>query len=168
MFAAATATSDHVRYRIAHKDRTLAATGPQQYVTPGTWLTAFYLAVVCRERDRITALCRVPLSLLRENRSHFALAPLRECRRNRQLRMMPAQGEDQGLTGPGAPLTTVRLAVVCREPEYWSEDGRPPEARASSCSRRSPWPAFTHAADQGNTSGMQVVIRTPDGVLRPP
>ncbi|MFI9064686.1 immunity 49 family protein [Streptomyces sp. NPDC053429] len=71
VFAAATATSDHVQCRIAHKDRTLAATGPQQYVTPGTWLTAFYLAVVCRERDRITALCRVPLSLLRENRSHF-------------------------------------------------------------------------------------------------
>ncbi|SCK60300.1 Immunity protein 49 [Streptomyces sp. SceaMP-e96] len=38
---------------------------------PNAWLTAFYLAVVCRERDRITALCQVPLSLLRENGSGF-------------------------------------------------------------------------------------------------
>ncbi|MFE7772535.1 immunity 49 family protein [Streptomyces sp. NPDC057445] len=71
VFAAATATEEHVQCRIAHKDRTLEATGTQPYVTPGTWLTAFYLAVVCRERDRITALCRVPLSLLRENGAHF-------------------------------------------------------------------------------------------------
>lgn len=56
-----------VQCRIAHKDRTLQTTGPQWYTTPGTWLDAFYLALVCRERDRITALCQVPLSLLREN-----------------------------------------------------------------------------------------------------
>ncbi|MGW5348062.1 immunity 49 family protein [Streptomyces sp. HUAS TT3] len=67
VFAAATTTETHVQCRIAHKDRTLAATGVRNYVTPGTWLTAFYLAVVCRERDRITELCRVPLSLLRES-----------------------------------------------------------------------------------------------------
>jgi hypothetical protein len=71
VFAAATTAEDRVRCRIAHQDRTLAATGPQEYVTPGTWLAAFYLAVVCRERDRITALCRVPLSLLRENSWRF-------------------------------------------------------------------------------------------------
>nr|WSZ97456.1 immunity 49 family protein [Streptomyces sp. NBC_00857] len=71
VFAAATTAEDHVQCRIAHEDRTLRATGPQQYVTPGTWLTAFYLAVVCRERDRITALCRVPLSLLRDNNAQF-------------------------------------------------------------------------------------------------
>ncbi|MER6125487.1 immunity 49 family protein [Streptomyces sp. NPDC001795] len=71
VFAAATTTEDHVQCRIAHKDRTLQATGPQWYVTPGSWITAFYLAVICRERDRITALCQVPMSLLRENGSHF-------------------------------------------------------------------------------------------------
>ncbi|GGV97124.1 hypothetical protein GCM10015535_67870 [Streptomyces gelaticus] len=71
VFAAATTTEGHVQCRIAHKDRTLQATGPQPYVAPGTWLIAFYLAVVCRERDRITALCRVPLSLLRENGAHY-------------------------------------------------------------------------------------------------
>lgn len=70
-FAAATTTESHVQCRIAHKDRTLQATGPQPYVAPSTWLTAFYFAVVCRERDRITALCRVPLSLLRENGARY-------------------------------------------------------------------------------------------------
>lgn len=71
VFAAATTTEESVQCRIAHKDRMLQSTGPQWYVTPGSWLTAFYLAVVCREMDRITALCRVPMSLLRENGSRF-------------------------------------------------------------------------------------------------
>lgn len=71
VFAAATTTEDRVRCRIAHQDRTLAATGPQWYITPGSWLAAFYLAVVCREKERITALCRVPLDLLRENGGQF-------------------------------------------------------------------------------------------------
>jgi len=71
VFAAATTTEGHVRCRIAHKDRTLQATGPQWYVTPAAWINAFYLAVVCREKDRISALCHVPVSLLRENGSRF-------------------------------------------------------------------------------------------------
>ncbi|MFE4058336.1 Imm49 family immunity protein [Streptomyces sp. NPDC059096] len=49
----------------------LEATGPQQYVTPGTWPAAFHLAVVCRKRDRITNLCRVPLSRLQDKSAHF-------------------------------------------------------------------------------------------------
>ncbi|QEV51362.1 hypothetical protein CP981_06520 [Streptomyces platensis] len=71
LFAAATTTEEQVQCRIAHKDRTLQATGPEWYVHPGSWLSAFYLAVVCREKDRITSLCRVPLSVLRENGSRF-------------------------------------------------------------------------------------------------
>ncbi|MFD1663596.1 immunity 49 family protein [Streptomyces caeni] len=71
VFATAATAEEHVQCRIAHKDRTLRATGPQWYVTPAAWLTAFYLAVVCREKDRITALCQVPMSLLRENGSRF-------------------------------------------------------------------------------------------------
>ncbi|MER5868301.1 immunity 49 family protein [Streptomyces sp. NPDC002044] len=69
VFATAGSAGETVRCRIAHKERTLTATGPQWYVTADTWLTAFYLALVCRERDRITALCRVPLPLLRGNGS---------------------------------------------------------------------------------------------------
>ncbi|MCM3262917.1 immunity 49 family protein [Streptomyces thermoviolaceus] len=71
VFAAATTTEPHVQCRIAHKDRTLQATGPQWYVNPSTWINALYLAVACREKDRINALCRVPVSLLRENGSRF-------------------------------------------------------------------------------------------------
>ncbi|WP_063735221.1 immunity 49 family protein [Streptomyces sp. RTd22] len=71
VFAAATTTEPTVTCRIADKDRTLQATGVQPYTNAGTWLTAFYLAVVCRERDRITALCRVPISLLRESGAQF-------------------------------------------------------------------------------------------------
>ncbi|MEU3709959.1 immunity 49 family protein [Streptomyces catenulae] len=70
-FAVATTAEDHVQCRIAHKDRVLQATGPQWYVHPGSWITAFYLALVCREKDRISALCQVPISLLRENGPHF-------------------------------------------------------------------------------------------------
>ncbi|MFJ3832067.1 immunity 49 family protein [Streptomyces sp. NPDC090046] len=67
VFATAAPPGETVQCRIAHKDRTLQTTGPHWYTAPGTWLDAFYLALVCRERDRITALCQVPLSLLREN-----------------------------------------------------------------------------------------------------
>ncbi|KOU64484.1 immunity 49 family protein [Streptomyces virginiae] len=67
VFATAAPAGETVQCRIAHKDRTLQTTGPQWYTTPDTWLNAFYLALVCRERDRITALCQVPLALLREN-----------------------------------------------------------------------------------------------------
>ncbi|MEV7990590.1 immunity 49 family protein [Streptomyces sp. NPDC086077] len=71
VFSAATANENQVQCRIAHKARTLQATGPQWYVNPGSWISAFYLAVVCREGDRITALCQVPPSLLRANGAQF-------------------------------------------------------------------------------------------------
>ncbi|MGW2256158.1 immunity 49 family protein [Kitasatospora sp. NPDC001660] len=72
VFAAATTTEEHVQCRIADKDRVLRATGVLPYVNPEAWLTALYLAVVCREKKRIAALCQVPLSLLRESGSGFA------------------------------------------------------------------------------------------------
>ncbi|MFE2409786.1 immunity 49 family protein [Kitasatospora sp. NPDC059408] len=72
VFAAATTADEHVQCRIADKDRTLQATGVRAYVSPESWLTALYLAVVCREKKRITALCQVPLSLLRESGSRSA------------------------------------------------------------------------------------------------
>lgn len=66
-FAATVTPEEEVRCRIAEKDRTLRGTGTQSYTHPGTWLTAFYLSMVCREKDRLTALCQVPVSLLRES-----------------------------------------------------------------------------------------------------
>lgn len=67
IFAAADTAEEEVHCRIAEKDRTLRSTGPQSYTHAGTWLAAFYLSMVCREKDRLTALCQVPVSLLRES-----------------------------------------------------------------------------------------------------
>ncbi|WP_239475941.1 immunity 49 family protein [Streptomyces sp. CS090A] len=66
-FVATMAREGEIRCRIAEKERVLEATGPQRYSNPGSWLTAFYLAVICREKDRLTTLCHVPVSLLRES-----------------------------------------------------------------------------------------------------
>ncbi|MFD8058634.1 immunity 49 family protein [Streptomyces cyaneofuscatus] len=66
-FATTTAPGGEIRCRIAEEERVLQATGPQRYSNPGAWMTAFYLAVICREKDRLTTLCQVPVPLLRES-----------------------------------------------------------------------------------------------------
>ncbi|MEE1811390.1 immunity 49 family protein [Streptomyces sp. BE133] len=71
VFATANTTEGNVHCRIAEKDRTLRATGPQPYTHADAWLTAFYLSMVCREKDRLTALCQVPVSLLRESGARY-------------------------------------------------------------------------------------------------
>ncbi|MFF4156585.1 immunity 49 family protein [Streptomyces sp. NPDC001678] len=67
MFASARTAEGTVRCRISDKDRGIPATGPQPYADAGNWLSAFYLAIICREQDRMTELCSVPVSLLRES-----------------------------------------------------------------------------------------------------
>ncbi|MFC7990745.1 immunity 49 family protein [Streptomyces pilosus] len=63
---AVTATSDGtVECRINGKTRSLPAAGPLSTASAGTWLTAFWLAVICREPGRMTQLCEVPLERLR-------------------------------------------------------------------------------------------------------
>ncbi|WGP10220.1 immunity 49 family protein [Streptomyces sp. SH5] len=66
-FATTSTSEEVVHCRIAEKDRVLRTTGPQSYTHAGTWLTAFYLSMVCREKNRLTELCQVPVSLLRES-----------------------------------------------------------------------------------------------------
>ncbi|MER6701813.1 MULTISPECIES: immunity 49 family protein [Streptomyces] len=66
-FATMNTAEQEVHCRIAEKDRTLRTTGPQRYTHAGTWLTAFYLSMVCREKGRLTTLCQVPVSLLKES-----------------------------------------------------------------------------------------------------
>ncbi|MGY0491385.1 immunity 49 family protein [Streptomyces sp. WG-D5] len=51
--------------RINRKPRTLAAIGRQSAADAGNWIDAFWLAVICREPDRMTQLCEVPLERLR-------------------------------------------------------------------------------------------------------
>ncbi|KUN84522.1 immunity 49 family protein [Streptomyces griseoruber] len=66
-FAAAVRTEGTVGCRIADVMRTIPATGHQYYTNAGNWLTAFWLAVVCREQARMTQLCEVSVEFLRSS-----------------------------------------------------------------------------------------------------
>ncbi|MFE9169424.1 immunity 49 family protein [Streptomyces kebangsaanensis] len=65
IFAVTGATEGTVQCRIAHEVRTIPAIGPRSYADAGNWLTAFWLAVICRDQKRLTELCEVPLDRLR-------------------------------------------------------------------------------------------------------
>ncbi|WP_460069093.1 immunity 49 family protein [Streptomyces sp. YKOK-I1] len=65
LFAVTGSAEGTVQCRIAHEVRTLPAIGPRSYADPGNWLTAFWLAVICRDQKRLTALCDVPVERLR-------------------------------------------------------------------------------------------------------
>ncbi|MGW2621167.1 immunity 49 family protein, partial [Streptomyces sp. NPDC001500] len=66
LFAAATAPEGTtVPCLIAHEVRNIPAVGPTHFTDAGTWLDAFWLAVVCRDQARMTALCQVPIETLR-------------------------------------------------------------------------------------------------------
>ncbi|NJQ03886.1 immunity 49 family protein [Streptomyces sp. PLAI1-29] len=72
MFATSAAPEgSSVECRIAHKERVIATTGPRNYAHAGNWITAYWLAVVCREQERMAALCNVPLDLLRQSEAEF-------------------------------------------------------------------------------------------------
>ncbi|GGP75696.1 immunity 49 family protein [Streptomyces abikoensis] len=71
LFASATATGETVECRIAHKVRTIRATGPTYSTDAGNWVMAFFLAVICRDKDRATELANVPVSLLRESGAEY-------------------------------------------------------------------------------------------------
>ncbi|MFE7575738.1 immunity 49 family protein [Streptomyces sp. NPDC057521] len=66
LFATADRPEGYVLCRIAEETRSIPAT-PESFADAGHWLTAFYLAVVCRNAERLTALCHVPTSKLRES-----------------------------------------------------------------------------------------------------
>lgn len=72
LFAAATAPEGTgVTCRIKEQERTLPATGPEPHVNAGTWVTSFYLAMICRDNDRLRRLAEVPVSLLRDSGAVF-------------------------------------------------------------------------------------------------
>ncbi|MEV4440467.1 immunity 49 family protein [Streptomyces sp. NPDC049577] len=71
LFASAGAISGVLECRISDEVRQIPATGPQSYANPGNWLTTFWLAVVCREQDRMTKLCEVPVDLLRASGAEY-------------------------------------------------------------------------------------------------
>ncbi|RDI46605.1 immunity 49 family protein [Nocardia mexicana] len=67
LFDSATAAEGPVPCRVGIEGevRNLPATGPRYYLHPGAWVTAFYLAVICRENDRLERLAHVPVEFLR-------------------------------------------------------------------------------------------------------
>ncbi|MEU5957813.1 immunity 49 family protein [Streptomyces sp. NPDC047525] len=65
LFAVTGIREGTVECRIARKVRTLRAVGPLSTADAGTWLEAFWLAVICREQERMTQLCEIPLDRLR-------------------------------------------------------------------------------------------------------
>ncbi|WP_251065492.1 immunity 49 family protein [Streptomyces sp. ISL-44] len=68
IFAAATTAEASVQCLIHHETRTVPAfADPESFVDAGHWTTAFYLAVICRNAERITDLCNVPSDKLRES-----------------------------------------------------------------------------------------------------
>ncbi|GAA2118920.1 hypothetical protein GCM10009759_66590 [Kitasatospora saccharophila] len=70
LFESATARSGPVTCRVgteAGEVLELPATGPQEYLHPVLWLEAFYLAVICREGERVAELAEVPTQFLRDS-----------------------------------------------------------------------------------------------------
>ncbi|MEU1435874.1 immunity 49 family protein [Streptomyces sp. NPDC005786] len=73
LFVAGTTQESTVACRVGTLDevRTLPGTGPQDYLHAGNWLTSFYLAVICRENDRVKQLAQVPVPFLRASGAEF-------------------------------------------------------------------------------------------------
>ncbi|GAA3297019.1 immunity 49 family protein [Streptomyces cinereospinus] len=73
LFAAGVAEGGPVPCRVGSRGevKQLPATGPQDYLHAGNWVTSFYLAVICRENDRINQLAQVPVSFLRASGAEF-------------------------------------------------------------------------------------------------
>ncbi|MFD5007250.1 immunity 49 family protein [Streptomyces mutabilis] len=60
-----------VKCMIGHRMRTIPAVGVQHFADAGTWLEAFWLAVICRDQGRMTQLCQVPIETLRASGAMF-------------------------------------------------------------------------------------------------
>ncbi|MGW8558008.1 immunity 49 family protein [Streptomyces tubercidicus] len=73
LFASGTAQEGPVACRVGTLDevRKLPATGPQDYLHAGNWLTSFYLAVICCENERAKQLAQIPVEFLRASGAEF-------------------------------------------------------------------------------------------------
>jgi hypothetical protein len=80
LFQAAGATEGTVAFRFDESIRERPATGPTRDSDAVNWLTAMWLAIICRERARIDLLANVPLDVLRasgQTHDEFVLAWVR-------------------------------------------------------------------------------------------
>jgi hypothetical protein len=66
MFETMATVGGTVECRINHELLTLPATGLRHFSFAGNWLKAFWLAIVCREQERMTKLCEYPVDQLRK------------------------------------------------------------------------------------------------------
>ncbi len=72
LFASATAPEGStVECVIGYEMRTIPTVGVTHFIDAGTWLEAFWLAVVCRDQARMTQLCEVPVEKLRASGAVF-------------------------------------------------------------------------------------------------
>ncbi|MET9365435.1 immunity 49 family protein [Streptomyces sp. NPDC006632] len=69
LFASASAPEGStVECMIAHKPRTIPGLGgPTHFTDAGTWLQAFWLAIICRDQTRMTQLAHYPVELMRRS-----------------------------------------------------------------------------------------------------
>jgi hypothetical protein len=65
LFAVTGASEGAVECFINDRVRIIPAVGLQSYANAGNWLSAFWLAVICRERGRMTELSEIPLERIR-------------------------------------------------------------------------------------------------------
>ncbi|MEW2495336.1 immunity 49 family protein [Streptomyces nodosus] len=71
LFAVTGAGEGTVECRVDGKERALPAVGPMSTADAGAWLNAFWLAVICREQQRMTELCEIPLERLRSPEGQY-------------------------------------------------------------------------------------------------
>ncbi|MEU8434976.1 immunity 49 family protein [Streptomyces sp. NPDC029216] len=69
VFRTAGMTDGTVSLRILHEVHTLPATGPMPYAHAQTWIEAFWYAIITRDQPKMTALCELPLDVLRASRA---------------------------------------------------------------------------------------------------
>ncbi|GGO53663.1 hypothetical protein GCM10012287_40850 [Streptomyces daqingensis] len=71
IFAVTAEAEGTVECRINEQVRRIPIIGPRPYADAGNWLTAFWLAVICREQKRMTELCQIPLDRLRSAEGQY-------------------------------------------------------------------------------------------------
>ncbi|MEV7020813.1 immunity 49 family protein [Kitasatospora sp. NPDC093558] len=73
LFAAGTAQEGPLECRVGTEGevRKLPATGPRDYLHAGNWLSAFYLALIGRENERLKQLAEVPVEFIRASGMEF-------------------------------------------------------------------------------------------------
>jgi hypothetical protein len=71
IFVAGNQTDGEVEFSIRDDVVRIPATGPTIHTDAGIWIKALWLAMICRERQRIDMLCATPIELLRASDDQY-------------------------------------------------------------------------------------------------